>query len=86
MTFRGIFPATLCKNSELLKTDSCSVELACEAQTHFRSSLLSLRKIRHGNCFAAWVRRRYFRRERSDDRKCVCASQAMLSKLSVILP
>ena len=38
--------------------------LACEAQTHFRSSLLSLRKIA------------IFRRERSDDRKCVCASQA----------
>ena len=35
--------------------------LACEAQTHFRSSLLSLRAS-----------------ERSDDRKCVCASQAML--------
>ena len=33
--------------------------LACEQQTHFRSSLLSLRKI-----------------ERSDDRKCVCCSQA----------
>ena len=31
--------------------------LACEQQTHFRSSLLSLRK-------------------RSDDRKCVCCSQA----------
>ena len=34
------------------------VLLACEAQTYFRSSLLSL-----------------FRRERSDDRKYVCASQ-----------
>ena len=32
--------------------------LACEQQTHFRSSLLSRGKI--------------FRRERSDDRKCVC--------------
>ena len=32
-------------------------KLACEQQTHFRSSLLSLR-------------------ERSDDRKCVCCSQA----------
>ena len=38
--------------------------LAREAQTHFRLSLLSIRKIA------------IFRRERSDDRKCVCASQA----------
>ena len=38
--------------------------VACEQQTHFRSSLLSLRKIA------------IFRRERSDDRKCVCGSQA----------
>ena len=38
--------------------------VACEQQTHFRSSLLSLRKIA------------IFRRERSDDRKCVCCSQA----------
>ena len=38
--------------------------VACEPQTHFRSSLLSLRKIA------------IFRRERSDDRKCVCGSQA----------
>ena len=38
--------------------------IACEQQTHFRSSLLSLRKIA------------IFRRERSDDRKCVCGSQA----------
>ena len=32
--------------------------------------------LRHGNRFAARVRRRYFRRERSDDRKCVCCTQA----------
>ena len=38
----------------------CSATLACEQQTYFRSSLLSLR------------------RERSDDRKYVCCSQAML--------
>ena len=31
---------------------------------------------RHGNRFASRVRRGYFRRERSDDRKCVCCSQA----------
>ena len=43
---------------------SSQVNLACEPQTHFRSSLLSLRKIA------------IFRRERSDDRKCVCCSQA----------
>ena len=35
---------------------------ACEQQTHFWSSLLSLRKIA------------IFQRERSDDRKCVCCS------------
>ena len=34
-------------------------KVACEQQTHFRSSLLSI-----------------LRRERSDDRKCVCCSQA----------
>ena len=34
--------------------------------------------LRHGNRFAARVRRRYFRRERSDDRKCVCCSRASL--------
>ena len=39
-------------------------QVACEQQTHFRSSLLSLRKIA------------IFRRERGDDRKCVCGSQA----------
>ena len=38
--------------------------VACEQQTHFRSSLLSLRKIA------------IFQRERSDDRKCVCCSLA----------
>ena len=42
-------------------TNYAGVWVACKAQTHFRPSLLSLRKIR---------------RERSDDRKCVCASQA----------
>ena len=36
------------------------VPLACEQQTHFRSSLLSLRR----------------EEKRSDDRKCVCCSQA----------
>ena len=41
-----------------------SFNLACEQQTHFRSSLPSLRKIA------------IFRKERSDDRKCVCCSQA----------
>ena len=55
---------------------SCSVStqfdnfcgnVACEQQTHFRSSLLSLRKIA------------IFRRETSDDRKCVCCSQARLT-------
>ena len=35
------------------------LQVACEQQTHFRSSLLSI-----------------FRRERSDDRKCVCCPQA----------
>ena len=38
-------------------------DLACEQQMHFRSSLLSLQK-------------KIFRRERSNDRKCVCCSQA----------
>ena len=38
--------------------------VACEQQTHFRSSLLSLRKIA------------IFQRERGDDRKCVCCSLA----------
>ena len=36
---------------------------------------LAKRVLRHGNRFAARVRRRYFRRERSDDRKCVCCSR-----------
>ena len=39
------------------------LDLACEQQTYFRSSLLSPRKIR---------------REKSDDRKYVCCSQASL--------
>ena len=38
--------------------------VACEQQAHFRSSPLSLRK------------RAIFRRERRDDRKCICCSQA----------
>ena len=46
-------------------------KLACEAQTYFRSPLLSLRKTII-----------IFRRERSDDRKYVCGSQAR-SKLKV---
>ena len=37
---------------------------------------LAKKVLRHGNRFVARVRRRYFRRERSDDRKCVCCSQA----------
>ena len=51
----GRFPAPIV-------TQHC---IACEQQTHFRSSLLSIRKIA------------IFQRERSDDRKCVCSSQAM---------
>ena len=47
-----------------LKVLRVRAPVACEQQTHFRSSLLSLRKIAT------------FRRERSDDRKCVCCSQA----------
>ena len=39
---------------------------------------LAKKVLRHGNRFAARVRRRYFRRERSDDRKCVCCSQARI--------
>ena len=42
-------------NSYGQKLSETTNQVACEAQTHFRSSL---------------------RRERSDDRKCVCASQA----------
>ena len=38
--------------------------LACEQQTHFRSSRFSPSE------------KYIFRRERSDDRKCVCCSQA----------
>ena len=44
---------------------SVTFHIACEQQTYFRSSLLSLRKI----ATLIW-------RERSDDRKCVCCSQA----------
>ena len=39
-----------------------TAQVVCERKTHFRWSLLSLRK--------------FFRRERGDDRKCVCCSQA----------
>ena len=49
--------------------------IACDQQqTHFRSSLLSLRKIA------------IFRRERTDDRKCVCCSQAKLLNAFFFLP
>ena len=44
--------------------------IACEPQTYFRSSLLSLRKIITKN------NKNIFRRERSDDRKYVRGSQA----------
>ena len=51
--------------------------IACEPQTYFRSSLLSLRKITFTEIdlpvgFAGVI----FRRERSDNRKYVCGSQA----------
>ena len=51
--------------------------IACEPQTYFRSSLLSHRKITFTEIdlplgFAGVI----FRRERSDNRKYVCASQA----------
>ena len=52
-----------CEEKE--KVSIISLTLACEQQTRFRSSLLSLRNI--------------FRRERSDDRKCFCCSQASLT-------
>ena len=70
---RGFFTTTL-KGSSILPHATnlqCTEQLlrvsfnvACEQRTHFRSSLLSLRKIA------------IFRKERSDDRKCVCCSQA----------
>ena len=47
--------------------------IACEQQTHFRSSLLSP--------FEKYIN--IFRRERSDDRKCVCCSQASIIKVEV---
>ena len=50
-----------------MKSSTFGLAVACEPQTHFRSSLLSFRKIA------------IFRRERSDDRKCVCGSQASLA-------
>ena len=53
---------SVCQKNSLFTWTGAAV--ACEQQTHFRSSLLSLRKIA------------IFRRERSDDRKCVCGSQA----------
>ena len=39
---------------------------------------LAKKVLRHGNFFAACVCRRYFRRERSDDRECVCCLQASI--------
>ena len=52
--------------------------VACEPQTYFRLSLRSLRKITPayptGKSISVNV---IFRRERSDDRKYVCGSQAM---------
>ena len=48
------------------KKETAPILLACEQQMHFRSALLSLRKIA------------VFRRERGDDRKCVCCSQATI--------
>ena len=48
--------------------------VACEQQTHFRSSLLSLRKIA------------IFQRERSDDRKCVgCSLASRMGAVSFLL-
>ena len=47
-------------------------QVACEQQTHFRWSLLSLRKIA------------IVQRERSDDRKCVYCSQAIHQVTSTI--
>ena len=64
-------PAALCFYHILTSS------VACEQQTYFRSSLrdLSLRKIVLPLRFAYAV----FRRERSDDRKCVCCWQATSS-------
>ena len=39
---------------------------------------LAKKVLRHGNFFAACVCRRYFGRERSDDRECVCCLQASI--------
>ena len=48
--------------------------VACEQQTHFRSSLLSLRKIA------------IFQRERGDDRKCVyCSLASRMGAVSFLL-
>ena len=75
LCFHFLYYSSACRSSHKKETSGylecetyCIVmarsRLACVAQTHFRSSLLSLRKIA------------IFRRERSDIRKCVCASQA----------
>ena len=85
----------LVSTNQWIVIDIANVTLACEQQTHFRSSLLSLRKIafdligQHQNKrfhvteivlplgFADAI----FRRERSDDRKCVCCSQANVTRI-----
>ena len=52
--------------------------VACEPQTYFRLSLRSLRKITPANPTGKSISVNViFRRERSDDRKYVCGSQAM---------
>ena len=67
----NIVPPLQRPKSKLFKTRKMKLKVlrvrapvACEQQTHFRSSLHSLRKIAT------------FWRERSDNRKCVCCSQA----------
>ena len=57
--------------------------LACEQQTPFPSSLLSLRKIAEGEGEKEGGRRE---RKRSDDRKCVCCSQANKNQTSPARP
>ena len=42
---------------------------------------LAKKVLRHGNRFAARIRRRCFRRKRGDDRKWVCCSQATVHPL-----
>ena len=52
--------------------------VACEPQTYFRMSLLSLRKITLANPSGKMISVNViFERERSNDRKYVCGSQAM---------